>query len=361
MKVLFLSNIPSPYQVDFLSSLQLQVELLAYFLDSHGQNLTCETSKLGENFYIANFCHRISHYKNYKKKLLAFRPDIVVLTGYAQPLSGYNLYLCWRYGIPVVHWLERPLPHGLLNFIKLIYARIRLHTTSMVMAIGTQSDEFYGKVFHGPIINFPYSLNLKPYLKIKRFKTEGDKKTLRLLFSGQLISRKNVLRLVLAVKKINHHLPLIVTIIGCGELEAELKAISADDSHIDIKGFVQQENLPEIFEAHDVFILPSLHDGWGVVVTEAMAAAMPVIGTNKVGAIIDLIEHKRNGFVCGTDVESIQAGILYYLENPDMVNKHGDINRQLVDKSSLNCNYGAHILAHHLQKISGSKQKTTDK
>ena len=45
----------------------------------------------------------------------------------------------------------------------------------------------------------------------------------------------------------------------------------------------------------DVFVLPSRHDGWGVVVNQALAAGLPIITTDAVGAGLDFVENGVNG------------------------------------------------------------------
>ena len=46
-----------------------------------------------------------------------------------------------------------------------------------------------------------------------------------------------------------------------------------------------------------MFVLPSRHDGWGVVVNQAIAAGLPVICSDAVGAAADLVSNGVNGYV----------------------------------------------------------------
>ena len=66
---------------------------------------------------------------------------------------------------------------------------------------------------------------------------------------------------------------------------------------------------------------------------EAMAAAMPIISTNKVGAVDEYIKHKENGFFCDISVESINEGIKYYLDNKGLINEHANKNRIIMKES----------------------------
>jgi glycosyltransferase involved in cell wall biosynthesis len=75
-----------------------------------------------------------------------------------------------------------------------------------------------------------------------------------------------------------------------------------------VLGFRNPEDIPPIFAAADVFVLPSRHDGWGVVVNEALGAGLPIIASDRTGAAHDLVQHGVNGFVTGAgDVEALVA------------------------------------------------------
>jgi glycosyltransferase involved in cell wall biosynthesis len=61
-------------------------------------------------------------------------------------------------------------------------------------------------------------------------------------------------------------------------------------------GWVSQDQLLQLYKSSAIFILPSLTEALGVVFLEAMAAAVPVIGTN-VGGIPEIIHHNKNGIL----------------------------------------------------------------
>ncbi len=353
MKILFFSNTPNPYQLEFISSLQQHAEVLAYFLWDRDKNRDWQLPEV-TNCHFADFHYRPVYFKNFKKLFIDFNPDVVLITGYALPLSTYTLYLCHRHRKLIVHWLERPLPHGPLNYLKKIYTRIRLYSTDLTLAIGKQASTHYQALFDGPVINFPYNLNLQPYLDIKRGNQVNNAKPepVKFLFSGQFIDRKNVLNLIRAARTIPIDLyPFEITLIGSGKLKTEVEQLTDNDKRFKVPGFIQPERLPDIFRKHDVFILPGRHDGWAVVITEAMAAAMPVIGTRQIGAVNDFIKHQENGFICKTTPESINRAILFYLQNPCLITEHGRKNRKIIKESLVDCHNGTRFLIEHIEKI----------
>lgn len=114
---------------------------------------------------------------------------------------------------------------------------------------------------------------------------------LRYLYVGRLVSVKNIGFLIRQFNKLGKPL----TIIGTGEQEEYLKNIACDN--ITFEGFISNEMLPQVYDAHDVFILPSVYEPWGLVVDEAIYWGLPVIVSNVVGCSVDMVEQLGTGVV----------------------------------------------------------------
>ncbi len=84
---------------------------------------------------------------------------------------------------------------------------------------------------------------------------------------------------------------------GSGEMDSELKAMAAADGPAGtvFPGFVNQRDLPRIFGACDVFVLPSEDEPWGLIVNEAMCAGLPIVAASEVGCVPDLLREGENG------------------------------------------------------------------
>ena len=96
---------------------------------------------------------------------------------------------------------------------------------------------------------------------------------------------------------------------GEGPLRSELEARVASlgiEKRVRFLGFVNQSQLPAIYTAADLMVLPSVYDAFGVVVNEAMLCGCTVAASDHVGAARDLIVQGRTGFVypCG-DVDAL--------------------------------------------------------
>ena len=95
------------------------------------------------------------------------------------------------------------------------------------------------------------------------------------------------------------------------------------NSHEYLGSLPHDELLCKMHE-HDVFIFPSLCDGWGMVVSEAMSQGVPVIATmNSCGP--DIIRHKENGWLVPIrDSKSIHEILKDIIANPGLIQNMGE-------------------------------------
>jgi len=86
------------------------------------------------------------------------------------------------------------------------------------------------------------------------------------------------------------------------------------------------------YEDADVLILPSVEEGFGKVVAEAMACGLPVVVSENTGAK-DLVENGENGFIVPIrDVKRLKEKILYFNDNPEITRRMGKNARKTVEK-----------------------------
>ena len=145
-------------------------------------------------------------------------------------------------------------------------------------------------------------------------------KPLRLLFVGGLSQRKGIADLFEAVKRLGEHVSL--TVIGnkvtadCPVLDREL------GRHRWIPSLPHARILDEM-RAHDVLVFPSLFEGFGLVITEAMSQGTPVITTERTAGP-DLITHGENGWLSQAGSPGLLVAQLEQLvAEPDVVHAAG--------------------------------------
>src|SRR5262249_36551119 len=84
------------------------------------------------------------------------------------------------------------------------------------------------------------------------------------------------------------------------------------------------------FAQANVFVLPSLHDGWGVVINQAISAGMAVIASDTVGAAIDLVTDHVNGHLFPSqDETALTAAPRGFAEHPERIHPYGQASRAL--------------------------------
>ena len=117
---------------------------------------------------------------------------------------------------------------------------------------------------------------------------------MKVLYIGSLSERKNVQLLITALKGFrNVHL----NIVGDGEKRQELEGL-AEKYGVDAT-FLGTKNMAEVpkeLQKNDILVLPSLYDGWGAVVNEALTQGLYVVCSNKCGAK-DLLHETWRGLV----------------------------------------------------------------
>ena len=109
---------------------------------------------------------------------------------------------------------------------------------------------------------------------------------LRVCFVGSLDKRKNVGELMDALSQINN-MNIDVTIVGDGPERNNIEQKVSDlDAKIKVKflGTLPMEATQNVIAHNDVLVLPSLHDGWGAVINEAMMLGTTPICSSKCGA-----------------------------------------------------------------------------
>lgn len=129
---------------------------------------------------------------------------------------------------------------------------------------------------------------------------------------GRLVARKGFDFLIRSVARIAD--PRIhALIIGGGPEEFPLKALAESlgiANRIHFLGPVSEEKKFQYLSVADLYVLSSIHEGFGIVLQEAMQAGLPIISTD-VGGQVDLIKHGKNGFLISFGEDGILAQKIY--------------------------------------------------
>lgn len=284
------------------------------------------------------------------RELSPERYDAVWVHGHGHAALLLAVAAAWLRGIPVFMRGETHLglPAGAAKSalrrlaMGALYARC-----SGLLAIGSANRDFYRAmgVQEARISLVPYTVDNDRFAAAARI-TDGERADWRLrlgvaddapiiLFASKFQGRKRPLDLLQAFlslrgKGLDAHLVMV----GSGELEADLHRMAgqAGDPNVHFPGFFNQRDLPRVYAASELFVLPSEHEPWGLIVNEVMCAGLPVIVSDEVGCVRDLVQDGVNGATPpARNVAALADAIESMLADPTRLKAMGEASRRIID------------------------------
>ena len=164
-------------------------------------------------------------------------------------------------------------------------------------------------------------------------KAYTEYKNSRVILSVSYLRPEKGLRyLIKAFKKLNLR-DTVLIIIGTGKEEKNLKSLAKDDENIRFLGYKQGKEKAKYYSLADIFVLPSLHDPWGLVVNEAMYYGLPIVVTNTSGSS-ELVTD--NGFVVEPgNSEALAIVIQKLMNNEELRKQMGKRSKEHIKKYNL--------------------------
>lgn len=262
--------------------------------------------------------------------------DVVVAPGWSMPSTLAAIRLCRRRRIPYVIFSESNelAPRaGWWRATKRVALRPLVSGAAAWLSTGTLSARYLERHGAAPerifrFANTPDVDALRESIDAARPRREATRAALGVppgavmgLFVGRLIGAKDPLRLVesQALLERDGDAPWTVLVGDGTEREAVAERVKElGVEQLVLAGARRPEDLPATWAAADLFVLPSVHEPWGVVVNEAMAAGLPIVLSDRVGAAPDLLVDGENGrvFPAG-DETALAAAIADVVRDPD--------------------------------------------
>ena len=266
--------------------------------------------------------------------------DAVWVHGYSTINSLHAILAANLLGIPVLlraeSWLADRARSPLKLFLKRLFLHDLRHLVAATLPIGTANGLYWQHYFGPDFPQFlmPYAVDndffatraaaAQPTLPMLRVSLDIHPSQPVILFASKLQPRKHADHLLAAHAALLAQLdpstpPPVLVIVGDGEQRAALEA-QAHTLHIQdfvrFTGFQNQTALPTYFALASVFVLPSRHEPWGLIVNEAMAAGCPVIVSSDVGCAPDLITNGVEGVVFPVgEIPALTAALQHVLAN----------------------------------------------
>lgn len=238
------------------------------------------------------------------KQLSRFRPDVVISSEF-----GARSLLAMLYGgarhTPVVLWatLSDHTEQG-RGGARHALRRWMLPRAAAVLVNGAGGARYIRRFGVAPsrIFRVPTTVDVAPFVSLPLARP-GEAK--RLLFAGQITERKGLAPFLAVLERWarrhkDDHVEFLVA--GDGPLRASMeRAELPGNLVVRWLGDVSYDALPQVYRDASLFVFPSLADEWGVVVNEAMAAGLPVLGSVYAQAVEELVGRGRTGWTFTPD------------------------------------------------------------
>ena len=295
-RVLYLTNIPSPYRVEFFNELTKYMDVTVAFELRNAKNRD-EAWQSGEN---------------YKFKAV-FKNDVIEVGGYATPTGMAAILYLKAKKIPFYLNCDG----GFIGDDSLFKKKVKtffIGSATYYLSTGVGADKYlmhYGakkeRIYH-------YSFSSLREEDIEEaVKKRDEKVSLRnkiglaeknmIVFVGSFIHRKGIDILLKACTNMED---TAVVLIGGSDISAYKDMVSEKlKEHIYPVGFKNKEEMKKYYQAADLMVLSTREDIWGLVINEAMAQGLPVVTTNRSLAGLTLVKNGENGYI--VPVEDIKA------------------------------------------------------
>lgn len=188
----------------------------------------------------------------------------------------------------------------------------------------TKRSLLYAGIAAARISVAPYGVDLKLFHPAK-VKPAGK---LRILFVGQLISRKGLYYLLEAWKRLR--LPDAELILAGRNPDREL--LAPYEGSFTLRLNPSRAELVALYQTADLFCFPSVLEGFGLVLLESLACGTPVLSTNNVGLADELEPNGAGFYVPAGDLEALSARLEWCARNRDLLAAMRAPARQLAER-----------------------------
>ncbi|MCW9690191.1 glycosyltransferase [Proteus terrae] len=313
---IFITNLPSFYKINLYNEISKIKKIKVIFISDNSEirNSNFMRGKLLFEYEIITKKSyekrsKLSIFYSLLKIIFSNKFKLIVFSGWESIETNLIMFFISKNKNAIQ--IESSINESKTNGIKGLIKKLILKRCSLAFPSGElQYDilkalNFKGKIkmTHGVGL-LDNSFFSKKINKIK------DNKIKRFIYIGRLSKEKNIEYLIHAFNKNN--LPL--TIIGEGPEKTSLKSIAY--KNINFLGYINNQDLKEILLEHDIFILPSLSEPWGLVIEEAIYSHLPVLVSENVGCKSDLVNNLKSGLVFPLDdIEKLNDIINLMLKN----------------------------------------------
>lgn len=357
MNVLFHTNIPSPYRVEFFNELGKKCELTVTFegktATDRNKNWKGDAAKNYKEIYLKG--KRISSDSFFCPGIIGVlkkRWDKVIIGVYSSPTSILAIeYMRLR---KQQFYIEAD--GGMIQqegILKFILKNHFISSASGWLSSGMKTTEYL--VHYGADEDrcwlYPFTSLTRSDLVCADQMRRSDKKLYKeaigvredkmILSVGSFTHdkkygiRKGFHALMRAAEKISRDIGIYI--VGDEPTEEFLEWKEKKDlRHVHFIGFKTKDALKMYYAAADLFVLMTRYDIWGLVINEAMSFGLPVITTDKCVAGLELVKENENGHIVpAEDDKLLVEKIVCMINNKEMLRRFGEMSYEIIQKYSI--------------------------
>lgn len=350
LKVCIWMNIPSHHQDAFFSSLfhSPNTDIIVIYYD----DISTERKNLGWNLNYNLKSYEFFKKQNVKETILMisdWKDRIHIIPGFSNPFLKELLEEIILNKVRWVHWSERSGRelYRMLNYNKYlvnlflpIFYKIKGYYNYADMvnkhALGAFAQ---GKLAKRDFIKWGIDKNKIEYLfytinGLKKNKNSHVNNHITFTYLGSLTKNKGIDLLIKAFCEISKERKCKLLLVGPDNNGfKKLAERFGIENKTKFTGPVLFNKINYYLNQTDIFVLPTRHDGWGVVLNEAASLGIPIISTDECGAAYHLIKDGINGFRIKTgSVHALAKAMSFYLNNQKAIAEHGKKSFKLFQK-----------------------------
>ena len=156
---------------------------------------------------------------------------------------------------------------------------------------------------------------------------KSSDKTVSILWAGRLIPWKHPETCILLAERLaKANVDFRLTVVGYGDMKSELQDLIRKkdlSQYIEMKDALPPQEVHRLMCEADIYLATSdYHEGWGVVINEAMTAGCAVVASSAMGSVYYMIKNGENGYACEwDDIDGFYNAIKLLIEDIDLRKK----------------------------------------
>jgi glycosyltransferase involved in cell wall biosynthesis len=225
-------------------------------------------------------------------------------------------------------------PHRVFIFRKV--NEIVINNSNIITSVSNDVKEKATKHYdlHVPIKPIPIGFVRPTFKRVERKELKLSNEDIILISIGRLVKRKGYEYAIVAVSKLpNQNVKYLI--IGSGPEEENLRKLIGDlnvNDKVELLGFVSDEMKFQYLFNSDIYVLSSLHEGFGICLLEAMYCGLAIVSTDQ-GGQTDFLAAGRNAlYVPIKDYNALTNKIYELIENKKKLLDMSKANREDMKK-----------------------------